>query len=132
MNRTVFHAAAMAALLFAWQWIGQPVVRAQAPHQHSDSGDAAAEPQEASDAVLEGTVRQAILEDKTLGNRAQNVKIAVRDGQVTLSGQVDTPQQKEKAGERAAQVAGQSHVTNQIELTPLKPHNAYRTARWPF
>jgi hyperosmotically inducible protein len=63
-------------------------------------------------------IRKAVMADDALSFSAKNVKIITRDGHVTLRGGVKTPEEKQAIGKHALGVAGASHVTNQLEVSP--------------
>jgi osmotically-inducible protein OsmY len=73
-----------------------------------------------NDAVMANKVREAIL--LTPGISAQDIVIGVRDGLVTLSGEVDTPEQVKLAAAAATSVEGVRRVENDLYVRP---------GRWP-
>ena len=72
----------------------------------------------ASDREIAQKIRQAIVGDKTLSTYAHNVKVIVRDGQVTLKGPVRSKDERHAVESKAIDVAGADHVTNQISVAP--------------
>jgi len=66
------------------------------------------------------TIRQSVYKDKTLSTYAHNVKIIVQDGTVTLKGPVRSDEEKESVFKKAAAVAGDGKVVNQLEVAPPK------------
>jgi osmotically-inducible protein OsmY len=71
----------------------------------------------ASDRTLTQQIRKAIMSDKTLSSYAHNVKIITQNGHVTLVGPVRSDEEKSTVEAKAAEVAGASNVTNQLEVT---------------
>jgi hyperosmotically inducible protein len=73
-----------------------------------------------SDRQLTKNVRHAIIRDKTLSTDAHNVKVITQDGQVTLKGPVKSEEEKEAIGSKAAEIAGQGNVVNDLTVAPPK------------
>jgi hyperosmotically inducible periplasmic protein len=71
-----------------------------------------------SDRAITQKIRKAIHEDKTLSTYARNIKIITQDGKVTLRGPVRSDDEKSNLEAKAASVAGQENVTNQLEVKP--------------
>jgi osmotically-inducible protein OsmY len=71
-----------------------------------------------SDRALTQQVRKAIMQDKSMSTYAHNVKVVTQSGQVTLSGPVRTDEEKQAIVQKAAEVAGQDHVVDQISVAP--------------
>ena len=63
-------------------------------------------------------IRQSLMNDKGLSTYAHNVKVIVRDGQVTLKGPVRSKDERHAVETKAIEVAGAGHVTNQISVAP--------------
>ena len=72
----------------------------------------------ASDRVLTQQVRKAIMQDKSMSTYAHNVKVVTQNGQVTLSGPVRTDEEKQAIVQKAAEVAGQDRIVDQISVAP--------------
>ena len=72
----------------------------------------------ASDRALTQQVRKAIMQDKSMSTYAHNVKVVTQSGQVTLSGPVRTDEEKQAIVQKAAEVAGQDHIVDQISVAP--------------
>ena len=72
----------------------------------------------ASDRALTQQVRKAIMQDKSMSTYAHNVKVVTQNGQVTLSGPVRTDEEKQAIVQKAAEVAGQDHIVDQISVAP--------------
>jgi osmotically-inducible protein OsmY len=73
-----------------------------------------------NDAVIANKVREAVL--LAPGLNAQDIVISVHDRVVTLSGDVDTPEQVRVAESAAAGVEGVQRVENDLYVRP---------GRWP-
>ncbi|HEY0760366.1 MAG TPA: BON domain-containing protein [Acidisarcina sp.] len=69
-----------------------------------------------SDRMLTKKIRQAIIADKSLSTYGHNVKIIALDGAVTLKGPVHSDEEKQNIGAKAAEIAGQDKVTNQLTV----------------
>jgi len=69
-----------------------------------------------SDRELTATIRRAVVADKSLSTYGHNVKIIVTGGAVTLKGPVHSEDEKQNIAKKAADVVGQSKVTNQITV----------------
>jgi hyperosmotically inducible protein len=69
-----------------------------------------------SDRELARQIRRAIVKDKSLSTYAHNIKIIAQDGMVTLKGPVNTQEEKQAIEAKAAEIAGQRKVTNEIEV----------------
>ena len=61
-------------------------------------------------------IRRALVKDDQLSTEAKNVKIITVDGNVTLRGPVKTDQEKAAILAKAAQVAGDSNVHNELQV----------------
>jgi hypothetical protein len=69
-----------------------------------------------SDRDITQQVRQAIVKDKSLSTYAHNVKVITQNGMVTLKGPVRSEEEKKAIQAKAAQVAGEDKVTNQLDV----------------
>jgi hyperosmotically inducible protein len=65
-------------------------------------------------------IRQSVMSDKSLSTYAHNVKIISQNGMVTLKGPVRSEDEKASIEAKAAQIAGQGKVTNELEVQPKK------------
>jgi osmotically-inducible protein OsmY len=70
-----------------------------------------------SDREITQQIRQSIVSDKSLSSYAHNVKIITQNGAVTLKGPVHSEEEKQAIAAKAAQVAGQDKVTNDLTVT---------------
>ena len=74
----------------------------------------------ASDTDVAKQIRSSIMKDKSLSTYAHNVKIIAQDGKVTLRGPVRSEDEKANIAAKAAAVAGDSNVTNELTVTRPK------------
>ena len=84
----------------------------------SDQSTADKQSNAASDRALTQQVRKAIMQDKSLSSYAHNVKVVTQNGQVTLSGPVRTDEEKQAIVQKAAGIAGQDRIVDQISVAP--------------
>jgi hyperosmotically inducible protein len=63
-------------------------------------------------------IRKAIVADKSLSTYAHNVKIITQNGRVTLKGPVQSEEDKKAIEAKAAEVAGESNVTSELQVKP--------------
>lgn len=73
-----------------------------------------------ADLDLAKNVRRAIAQDKSLSTYAHNVKVIAQDGKVTLKGPVKSDDEKQAIVAKAAEVAGQANVVDEITVAPPK------------
>jgi hyperosmotically inducible periplasmic protein len=71
-----------------------------------------------SDRDITQQIRQSIIKDKSLSTYAHNVKIITQHGQVTLKGPVRSEDEKRTVEAKAAEVAGESKVTSELNIKP--------------
>ena len=69
-----------------------------------------------SDRETTAKIRRAVVADKSLSTYGHNVKIIVIGGAVTLKGPVHSEEEKRTIGTKAAEVVGESRVSNQITV----------------
>jgi hyperosmotically inducible protein len=74
----------------------------------------------ASDTDVAKQIRSSIMKDKSLSTYAHNVKIIAQDGKVALKGPVRSEDEKTNIASKAAAVAGDSNVTNELTVAPPK------------
>jgi hyperosmotically inducible protein len=75
---------------------------------------------DAADRKTTQTIRQALMQDKSLSTYAHNVKIVTQAGQVTLKGPVRSAEEKQTVEAKAVEAAGAGHVTNHLTVAPPK------------
>lgn len=82
----------------------------------NQSATADQQKEKTSDRQLTAKIRRALVADKSLSTYGHNVKIIVSGGAVTLKGPVHSEQEKQSIAAKAAEIAGQDKVTNQITV----------------
>jgi len=120
----------LGALALGASLMAAPAVRRQDPQQpepdntkrNKDQTDPSADQQKMNpaDRAITQKIRKAIHEDKSLSTYAHNIKIITQDGKVTLRGPVRSEDEKSNLQAKAAEIAGQDKVTNQLEVAPPK------------
>jgi hyperosmotically inducible protein len=90
--------------------------KANKPHGTKGAVTADQQTENAADREMARKIRQAIVQDKSLSTYAHNVKVIVRDGQVTLKGPVRSEDEKTSIGAKAADVAGADKVQNELTI----------------
>lgn len=65
-------------------------------------------------------IRRAIMDDKSLSTYAHNVKVIGEHGKITLKGPVRSEEEKRTVEAKAAEIAGQGNVTNELTVRPAK------------
>jgi hyperosmotically inducible periplasmic protein len=73
-----------------------------------------------SDRQLAAQIRRAVVKDKSLSTSAHNIKIIAQNGTVTLKGPVKSEQEKQAIEAKAAEIAGASKVTSELEVAANK------------
>jgi hyperosmotically inducible protein len=68
------------------------------------------------DLKLSSKIREAVVKDDQLSTEAKNIKIITIDGAVTLRGPVETEGERADIAAKAAQIAGDSNVHNELEV----------------
>lgn len=71
-----------------------------------------------ADVDLTAKIRETVLEIEDLSVNGRNVKIISNDGNVVLRGPVESAAEKERIGDVAQKIAGEGHVTNELEVVP--------------
>lgn len=78
----------------------------------------------AGDREIASKIRKSLVSDKTLSTYAHNVKVIAQDGQVTLKGPVRSENEKRAVEQKAAEIVGAAHVTNEISVAPAPAKGA--------
>lgn len=94
--------------------------KTNATDQSHTTMSADAQSNDATDLDLTQRIRRSIIADKALSTYAHNVKIVAVNGTVTLNGVVRSEDEKSSVERKAASVAGQSHVVNDLTIAPPK------------
>ena len=71
-----------------------------------------------ADRAITQKIRKSIHDDANLSTYAHNIKIITQAGKVTLKGPVRTEDEKNSIAMKAAAVAGDGNVDNQITVVP--------------
>jgi osmotically-inducible protein OsmY len=71
-----------------------------------------------SDVQITAAVRKAIVDDKSMSVNAQNCKVVVSGGVVTLRGPVANQAEKDAIEAKARATAGVTNVINELEIAP--------------
>jgi hyperosmotically inducible periplasmic protein len=118
----------LGSLAFCVSLMASPMLGYQDPQQtppdntkqNKDQTSPTAEQQKMNpaDRAITQKIRKAIHEDKSLSTYAHNIKIITQDGKVTLRGPVRSEDERSNLEAKAASVAGQENVTNQLEIKP--------------
>ena len=69
-----------------------------------------------NDKGLVRQIRSEIVQDSSLPYCAHIVEVEAKDGKVSLKGSVDTEEQRTKIRRKAAAIAGEANVINNITL----------------
>ncbi len=69
-----------------------------------------------ADLKITRQIRRALVKDHELSTDAKNIKIITIDGAVTLRGPVKSEQEKADIAAKAAQLAGDTNVRNELEV----------------
>ncbi len=72
-----------------------------------------------SDLEITKQIRRSLTQDKSLSTYAQNVKVITQNGKVTLKGPVRSADEQSAVVAKAAQVAGEANINN--EMTVVLP-----------
>jgi osmotically-inducible protein OsmY len=81
---------------------------------HNKTADQQAEND--TDRTITQNIRKALMADKSLSTYGHNVKIITVNGAVTLKGPVHSEEEKQSIAAKAAEVAGQDKVSNQLTV----------------
>jgi hyperosmotically inducible periplasmic protein len=83
----------------------------------AQSNTAEQQPENATDRMTTKKVRQTLMADKSLSMSAHNVKVITQNGVVTLKGPVNSEEEKQSIGSKAAEVAGSpDKVANELTV----------------
>lgn len=100
---------------------GQPDNTAANKSDRQDAQPTADQQKEnTADRTITQKIRSSVVKDKSLSTYAHNVKIITQNGNVTLRGPVRSQEEKDSVESKAVAIAGQGHVTNELEIAPPK------------
>jgi hyperosmotically inducible periplasmic protein len=91
---------------------------AQDPSNRGAIADA--QPNDAADIDLVQKIRRSIIDDKSLSTYGHNIKVVAVNGTVTLNGVVRSDEEKQQIGRKAASIAGDGHVIDQLKVAASK------------
>ena len=86
--------------------------------------NAVAQTPSAIDADLAERVRRNIVADRNLSTHAAKISIVATNGEIRLSGLVQNEGEKAQIASKAATVAGQAHVVNDLRVMTNVPDGA--------
>jgi osmotically-inducible protein OsmY len=109
MNKLISAAAGLVVVILATGSAG-----AQTPSSSSQSQ--VEQSMSAMDADLADRVRRTVAADRNLSTHAAKINIVASDGTVRLTGLVQNEGEKAQIASKAAAVAGQSHVVNDLRI----------------
>ena len=81
------------------------------------SGAATEQNAPSTDSEMTTKVRQALMNDNTVGTAAQHIRVTTKNGVVTLKGKVESDQERDEALAKAKQVAGDANVKDEITVS---------------
>ena len=81
------------------------------------SGDQSNSP---ADLKVTQAIRSALMKDSELSTNAKNIKVVTANGQVTLRGPVNSPQEKTKINQIARSAAGEAEIVDQLDVKESK------------
>lgn len=70
-----------------------------------------------TDAEMTSKVRQALMDDTTVGTAAQHIRVNTKNGVVTLRGKVESTEERDEAIAKAKQVAGDANVKDEMTVS---------------
>jgi hyperosmotically inducible protein len=118
LGSLAFCVSLMASPVPRYQDTQQPAPDNTKKNKDQESPTADQQKMNPSDRAITQKIRKAIHEDKNLSTYAHNIKIITQDGKVTLRGPVRSDDEKSNLEAKAASVAGQENVTDQLEVKP--------------
>lgn len=84
-----------------------------------------------ADYLIAKRVRESITADNNLSLSAKNIQVSALNGIVTLSGNIDTYQEKDIVAMKASAVSGVNKVVNNMRVNPTPSLNATRRVAGP-
>jgi osmotically-inducible protein OsmY len=106
-----------AAVLFAAAPVLPPAAAAAGPVQNNGV-TAQQQSNQKSDLEITRDIRRALVKDKSLSVRGQNVTIVTKNGKVTLRGKVASDAEKQAVESTASRIAGSGNVIDQMTSPP--------------
>lgn len=116
------HVGPVVAAKASQQDTQQPADNTKTNQRDNDQTSPTADQQKmnSSDRAITKKIRMSIHNDKSLSTYAHNVKIITQDGKVALKGPVRSADEKNNIAAKAAAVAGDGNVDNQLDVVPSK------------
>jgi osmotically-inducible protein OsmY len=116
MTKALLVTAGFTAIMLMARWAD-----AQAPGTAGKSSHTAADSHSMSamDADLAERVRRSVASDRNLSTHAAKIKIVANDRTVHLTGLVQNEGEKAQINSKAAAIAGQLHVVNDLQVMPV-------------
>jgi hyperosmotically inducible periplasmic protein len=71
-----------------------------------------------SDLEITKEIRRSLTQDKSLSTYAHNVKVIAQNGKVTLKGPVRSADEKSAVVAKAAQIAGDANINDEMTVVP--------------
>lgn len=119
MRKYCFKAAAP-LFLAALGLPGAAVAVHAAPAADPVAGQATSTGNSRADVGLAAKIRRAIVKDKSLSTAAHNVDVAVKNGVVTIHGEVRSSEERDSILQKARALAGDQNVADSIVVAPSK------------
>jgi hyperosmotically inducible periplasmic protein len=110
------------SLSFAFTAPNAAILAQQPDNTGANRGNAPSADQQSNnpaDRDLAKKIRRSLEEDKNLSTYAHNVKVIVRDGEVTLKGPVKSEDEKVSVGSIATTLAGADKVHNELTVKAM-------------
>ena len=95
-----------------------PAASAPTPANNPPSGSNIGTAESAADRELADRVRKALRDDEELSDTAMHVSVSVKDGKVTLRGNVPTQDDKKAIVTTIKAMPGVTNVDDQLEVRP--------------
>jgi uncharacterized protein (TIGR02246 family) len=126
-----YHSLWQAALVVGLCVLTSPLF-AQEPSREPQAGELAdstahEHPESATDQALAERIRQSLQENAPLSGAAQNIRITVTNGEVTLRGEVKTAEERDGIAAQVRQIEGVQAVKNRLRVAGAERPSAART-----
>ena len=110
MKKTMFLVAGLSVIVLAARLADAQTI--------SSASHGGAQGMSAIDTDLAGRIRRSVVADRNLSTYAAKITIVAHDSSVRLSGLVQNEGEKAQIGVKAAAIAGQRHVVNDLQVMP--------------
>lgn len=112
----------LASMFFCASLLALPHQSTQAPdntaNNKTQTPTADQQKMDPADRAITQKIRKSIHEDKSLSTYGHNVKVITQNGKVTLSGPVKTLEDKNSIHAKAAAIAGEDNITDDLQVAP--------------